>query len=118
MNRSIAMFTCMVAASTLIFEIVPENTLPIVEWGGYEGIAFRPTQDHNFASIFIPIIYTERIARSIYDIRKKLVRLHIAEIIITEAEYMRLRKLQKEWDVDIAEFCKYCVLSITEAHSG
>jgi hypothetical protein len=117
-RQTVILLTLLASISTVLFEVLPEdNIASSIEWGGFEGIIVRQTQEHNITNLPLFSSYASRIASVIHDLRNNIVKLNISDMNFTTAEYTKIQSMLKEWDMDMAEFCKYCMLSVVESHT-
>jgi hypothetical protein len=45
-----------------------------------------------------------------------LIRVGIGRITMTKSEYKQVLNIMKKWNMDLAELCRYSIMSVIEAH--
>jgi hypothetical protein len=112
-KQTLYLLTMLAAVSTVLFEVLPESHLVYpMKWGGFEGAIIKhilkPQREHNILPPMNTILYESKISLS--DIKVRVA------MLFSPSECSKIEKLLDEWDMELDEFCKYCVTSVIEAH--
>lgn len=58
-----------------------------------------------------------RASRTIRDMSHNILRVDIGRMTLSKCEYIQIKHLMEQWNIDIGELCRYSLMSVVNAHT-
>ncbi len=107
----------LVLGGSMMLEIDRHGHIEVKTWGNYK-------RDKN--TMIVPVMshwkyngmiqsFLRRVSKSVRTMSHNVLRVNIGKITISKCEYIQIKRLMEQWNIDIGEFCRYSLMGVTKA---
>lgn len=62
-------------------------------------------------------MFARRVRKAICDMSQNIIRVNIGNITMNKCEFIQIKRLMEEWNIDVSELCRHSLMSVVNAHT-